>query len=221
MGLFGGLGRTLKGIDWDRVSTGLSAAGASAHGDHGTAAQIRSLSQKQRTDRAEQEAKAQAAQAAVAALVRQGIPEEDAKVLVQSGAADTVLSGRYGQQADSEFVRTLKMAGIDPASPEAQQLARQRATTMASPAPQMIGSPETGYRWVTPPPMTSAGWPQPGEARPPAQSGGPPTVSDEAGYNALPPGTQYRDPQGTIRTKGGGGGNATGGFRSGGPSFPF
>jgi hypothetical protein len=43
-----------------------------------------------------------------------------------------------------------------------------------------------------------------------------PTVSDNASYDAVAPGQQYRDPQGNVRTKpGGGGGDATGGFRSG------
>lgn len=34
--------------------------------------------------------------------------------------------------------------------------------------------------------------------------GGVPTVADEAGYNAVPPGAQYRDPSGNLRTKQGG-----------------
>jgi hypothetical protein len=201
MGLFGGLGKTLKKIDWDRVSTGLSAAGASAHGDHGTAAQIWAMHQKKRQDMQEREAKTQTAEQAVAALVRQGIPEADARVLVQTGAADQVLAGRYGQSADSEFVRTLKMAGIDPASPEGQALARQRANTMAMPAPQMIGSPETGYRWVTPP--------APG-APAPSAPGGPQPGAVVNGYKFK--GGNPNDPSAWEQDTGGGAGNGVGGF---------
>lgn len=46
-----------------------------------------------------------------------------------------------------------------------------------------------------------------------APSGGPPSPKTEADYNALPPGAQYTAPDGTVRVKGGGSGNATGGFR--------
>lgn len=54
-----------------------------------------------------------------------------------------------------------------------------------------------------------------------AQQGAPagiPTVQDQAGYDALAPGAQYRDPAGNLRTKGGGAGNGVGGFRSDIPS---
>lgn len=41
-----------------------------------------------------------------------------------------------------------------------------------------------------------------------------PKVSDSATYNALPPGAQFIDPQGNVRTKGGqSGSSSTGGFR--------
>lgn len=39
-----------------------------------------------------------------------------------------------------------------------------------------------------------------------------PQVSDEAGYNALPPGAMYRDPSGNIRKKGGPSLGGSGGF---------
>jgi hypothetical protein len=39
-----------------------------------------------------------------------------------------------------------------------------------------------------------------------------PTVTDAASYNALPPGAEYRTPDGNVRRKGGGGSNATGNF---------
>lgn len=39
-----------------------------------------------------------------------------------------------------------------------------------------------------------------------------PSVSDEAGYNALPSGAKFRDPQGNVRTKGGQTAQPSGGF---------
>lgn len=51
------------------------------------------------------------------------------------------------------------------------------------------------------------------------------TVQDQAGYDALAPGAQYRDPSGNLRTKGGGASNGVGGFPSnipsGSPLDPF
>lgn len=40
-----------------------------------------------------------------------------------------------------------------------------------------------------------------------------PKVADQAGYDAVPAGGKYMTPDGHIRVKGGGSGNATGGFR--------
>jgi hypothetical protein len=45
------------------------------------------------------------------------------------------------------------------------------------------------------------------------QQSGMPRVSNRQEYDALPPGAQYTDPNGNIRTKGGSGGNVGGGFR--------
>lgn len=164
MGIFGGLKDAFKGYD---LAGRLQVAGALAQGDFGAAAQIQGLRRRERDEQAEQQAKQQQAQQAVEALVRQGIPQADAVAIVQSGAADTVLAGRFSQPADNEFTRTLRAAGIDPASPQGQQLYAQRAATMASPAPQMTGSPETGYQWNTPPPPRI-----PGLTVPQAPSGG-------------------------------------------------
>lgn len=47
-----------------------------------------------------------------------------------------------------------------------------------------------------------------------APAGDIPTVGDQASYDAVPAGGQYRDPSGHIRTKGGGAGNGVGGFRN-------
>jgi hypothetical protein len=49
---------------------------------------------------------------------------------------------------------------------------------------------------------------------PPQEGGNIPSVTDEASYNAIPPGTQYRTPDGHVRVKQGGpAGNQPGGFR--------
>lgn len=54
-------------------------------------------------------------------------------------------------QAPSEFDRSLKGAGIDPASPEGVALYRQRANTMATPTPQFVPDGVGGGQWVVPP----------------------------------------------------------------------
>lgn len=46
----------------------------------------------------------------------------------------------------------------------------------------------------------------------PGQSGSIPQVTDEASYNAVPPGAQYRTPDGHIRVKGGQSPQGSGGF---------
>lgn len=61
-----------------------------------------------------------------------------------------------------------------------------------------------GMRFSIPNPYLSGGA---------APSGNVPTVSDEATYNAVPPGGQYRDPQGNLRTKGGPTPQASGTFQ--------
>jgi hypothetical protein len=117
---------------------------------------------------------------------------------------------------NDQFIQRMKAAGYDPASPEGQALLRQKVATDAMPAPSLIGSPDTGYRWAQPPAPTFGGGA-------PAPTASVPTVSDEAGYAALQPGAQYRDPSGNLRTKGGGAGNGAGGFPapSGNPLEPF
>lgn len=151
MGIFGGIGKAVKGINWDRLATGLSAAGASAHGDHGTAAQIWGQYGKQRADRRQTEAEAQQRAQLEAAATQMGVPPEQARSLPTSALAGLV-SQQYTPRAPSEFDRALQHGGIDPNSEQGKTLYRQRAATMASPAPQMIGSPERGYEWRTPPP---------------------------------------------------------------------
>lgn len=49
-----------------------------------------------------------------------------------------------------------------------------------------------------------------------AAPGSIPRPASKSEYDQLPPGTQYLAPDGTVRTKGGSSGNATGGFQAGG-----
>lgn len=165
MGIFGKIKQ-----NWNDGSlmAGLQAAGAIAQGDYGTAAQIQALNRDQRDERRQSEAQAQQHEQLIAAAVRAGVPEEQARSLPPQTLASVV--GQYlGPQNDNEFTRTLRAGGIDPASPEGQNLYRQRAATMASPAPQMTGSPETGYRWNTPPPPQVPGLTSPPAQQTPAQ----------------------------------------------------
>jgi hypothetical protein len=70
-------------------------------------------------------------------------------------------------------------------------------------APRMYGSPEMG--WSPDPNYPFGGGP--------AGNGGITEVTDAASYAAVPPGAQYRDPDGNVRTKpGGAGGDASGNF---------
>lgn len=72
-------------------------------------------------------------------------------------------------QAPTEFERTLRGAGIDPASQQGIALYAQRANTMALPQPQFISNgPGMGGQWVTPPAITQGG------GDPSASAGGPP-----------------------------------------------
>lgn len=85
----------------------------------------------------------------------------------------------------------------------------QPAVRYKDPTPKMNFIPDTmgGGKWVA--------LPGTGAAAQPGSAGALPTVSDEASYNSLPPGAQYRDPSGNLRTKGGGAGNGAGNFAPG------
>lgn len=204
MGLFGGIGKALKGIDWDRVSTGLSAAGASAQGDHGSAAQIWSQHSQRRGERRQAEAEARQRAELEAAAVQMGVPPQQARSLPTSALAGLV-SQQYTPRAPSEFERSAEAGGILPGSPEWQQLNRQRANTMALPSPQPIVDPQTGsVRWVTPP---AQGMPQ--QAAP---QGGPQPGAVVNGFRFK--GGNPND-QNAWEPVGGGGGNVTSNFRPG------
>jgi hypothetical protein len=99
MGIFGGIGKALKGIDWGNVSAGLQSAGAMAHGDYGTAAQIQGLRRQRMDDRAQQDAQAQQHEQLVQAAVQAGIPEQQARALPPQTLA-TALAQRIQPQGE-------------------------------------------------------------------------------------------------------------------------
>lgn len=102
-------------------------------------------------------------------------------------------------QQNIEYLRRLNPGMSD------EQLAEVAQYAIA--APRMYGSPEMGWQPDPNYPFARGG----GSEDTPA--GDIPAVSDEATYAAIPPGAQYRDPDGNIRTKpGDAGGNASGGF---------
>lgn len=58
-----------------------------------------------------------------------------------------------GPVKDDTFTSTLRAAGIDPASAQGMALYRQRAATLAAPAPNFVSDGAGGGRWVQPPAM--------------------------------------------------------------------
>lgn len=70
--------------------------------------------------------------------------------------ADMVSNGdaKYGdvaQKEDDIFTRRMRMAGIDPNSPQGQTLLRQKLATDASPPPSLVGDASSGWTWQQPP----------------------------------------------------------------------
>lgn len=85
-------------------------------------------------------------------LIAAGVPADKARLVVGG-----VGGAKYSDVApkapeDDVFTRALRAGGIDPDSPQGQEMYRQRATTMASPAPNFVGDGMGGGRWVQPPP---------------------------------------------------------------------
>lgn len=99
----------------------------------------------------------------------------------------------------TEFERLVRSSGL----PEDQQVklmqdyVRNRANPIQG-VPFTDEQGNTGLQFIRPNAVGSAG---------------PAAPTSQAEYEALPAGAQYRAPDGSIRTKGGGGSNVTGGFR--------
>lgn len=83
---------------------------------------------------------------------------------------------------EPSVIRTLRALGIDPTSADGRRIATDSLTR-----PFVVGSQETGWNVMG----GSQG----------APAGNIPSVSDQATYDAIPSGAQFRDPQGNIRTK--------------------
>lgn len=199
MGLFGGIGKALKGRDWGTI---LPRAGALAQGDFGAAAQIHALGQKRKDDTQQAQAEQQQRAQLEAAAVQMGVPPQQAASLPTSALAG-LISQQYTPRAPSEFERSAQAGGIMPGTPEWQQLNRQRATTMALPSPQPIVDPQTGsVRWVTPP--------APGATQQ-APQGAPQPGAVVNGYRFR--GGNPNESSSWEPVSGGGGGNVTGNFR--------
>jgi len=107
-----------------------------------------------------------------------------------------------------------KRTNPDPATPSPEQRLVEWANGLQGPErekalqtldqfrPKMVGDPLSGYQFA-PRPMGQVGQPS---------GQGMLQVSDAAGYEAVPAGQQYMDPQGHIRTKGGPASQSPGGF---------
>ena len=77
---------------------------------------------------------------------------------LQDYEAQKQIDQRYAApEKPDAFTQTMINAGIDPKSPQGIDLYRQRAMTQAMPAPNLVGSPETGYRWLQPPAPSMGG----------------------------------------------------------------
>lgn len=120
-----------------------------------------------------------------------------------------------------EFIRTLSALGVDVNTPEGRSIA-QRAYDARFNRPDYIGNDEQGYslspayKPIFQPQPAPQGQPtndwlsqftpeelQVMEREAKRRSGAIPQVSSAEAYNQLPPGTQYYDPDGNLRIKGG------------------
>lgn len=115
------------------------------------------------------------------------------------------LYGKSEMPLDTSIIKNLLAEGLKMGTPEFQQALRDERTkvTITDPRIGFFSGPAEEFR-------RRFG----GEPPANAQRGSPPVVNSEAAFNALKPGTQFKAPDGSIRTKpGGGSGNATGGFQ--------
>lgn len=100
-----------------------------------------------------------------------------------------------------QLTRYMRAAGIDPMSDQGRKMYAQAAMNSANPlqgVPYTDEQGNSGLKFIRPGDM--------------GQGGVAPTSKED--YDKLPAGAQYRAPDGSIRTKGGGGSNATEGFPS-------
>lgn len=92
------------------------------------------------------------------------------------------------------FERALEASGVTRGSPEWGKAMGRKVENILNPMMAVQTVDANGNPAIT--------W---APRNPVAPMGGDvPSISDEAGYNALPPGAQFRDPSGQLRTKAGG-----------------
>lgn len=106
------------------------------------------------------------------------------------------------QEDKDQLTRYMRAAGIDPNSDQGRKMYADAAMNAANPVqgvPFTDDRGNSGVQFIRPSAMGGQG----GAAAPTSQ----------AEYESLPAGAQYRAPDGSIRTKGGGGSNVTGGFQ--------
>ena len=107
------------------------------------------------------------------------------------------------QEDKDQLTRYMRAAGIDPMSDQGRKMYADAAMNAANPlqgVPYTDEQGNSGLKFI-----------RPGDMGPPSSGAVAPT--SKADYDALPAGAQYRAPDGSIRTKGGGGSNVTGGFQ--------
>lgn len=144
-------------------------------------------------------------------LTSQGVPKQQAAQMVRQ----TLIANRFPgadqipEQMDDQYIDgVIALAKPDSGGPTSFQ-EYQRAQSDPNFAKflegrrgPLIANNGDGTFTIIPRPTISGG------------GGGLPRVTDAAGYNAIPPGAQYMDPEGNVRTKGGqSGAGSAGEFR--------
>jgi hypothetical protein len=199
-----GLGTRLLGEGWEGK---VAALGGALMGDPNALPQYMIGQEKLRQNAAEMAAKQQQAAARLAAAMRLGISEDQALALGDNiggvVAAQMKPETPPAIQQNADYIR--RTQGDAAADEYIRNFGRPQQT------PVMM---EIGGRPVFGTPEQIQSLLQSGAFGGQQQGGGNvPTVRGQSDYDALPPGAQYRDPQGNLRTKGGSGGNVGGGFR--------
>jgi len=152
------------------------------------------------------EKEAQAAQA----LLKSFDINPDAVILpmtIQLAQSDEKLYKNLFENAElTTFQKNLMAAGIDPKSDRGVALAEQFAVNQADPLVEM--ETPTGVKFVGP---RSEYFRRYGGNAPAPKTI--PAPKSEEEYNALPPGSEYRAPDGSLKVKGGQSGSPAGNFR--------
>lgn len=119
----------------------------------------------------------------------------------------------YAQQLGRQYPEVAQIAQLPPDQLES---ALRAAVAEAQMVGKLIELEQPNYRVIPEGgSLVDVGNPQAVQQFAPGAQQSIPQISGEADYNALPPGAQYRDPHGNLRTKGGAGSNASDGFPAG------